>query len=71
MDATEARQGDVWGPNGIEPGWTVTVQFTDAEMNDLLANYDPNSGTSPGVAAARPVLRAILDRVKEVANAGS
>jgi hypothetical protein len=69
MDATEARQGDVWGPNGIEPGWTVTVQFTDAEMADLLANYDPSSGTSPGVTYCRPVLRAILDAVKEVNDA--
>jgi hypothetical protein len=37
------------------------VSVEEGELTRLLANYDPNSGTSPGVADARPVLRAILD----------
>jgi hypothetical protein len=38
-------------------------------MDDLLANYDAASATSPGVTYCRPVLRAILDAVKEVNDA--
>lgn len=38
-----------------------TLQFDVTELQRLLAAYDPTVGTSPGVADARPVLRAILD----------
>ena len=69
MEVTEARQTDVFGPNGIEQGWTVTVTYTDAEMADLLANYDPASGTSPSVTYCRPTVRAMLDAVKGVQSA--
>ena len=69
MLITEARPTDVWGDNGIEAGWTVTVTYTDAEMADLLANYDPSTGASPGVTYCRPTVRAVLDAVKEVQGA--
>jgi hypothetical protein len=69
MEVTEARQTDVFGPNGIEAGWTVIVTYTDAEMADLLANYDPASGTSPSVTYCRPTVRTILDAVKGATNA--
>jgi hypothetical protein len=39
----------------------VMSQFDVTELQRLLAAYDPTVGTSPGVADARPVLRAILD----------
>ena len=39
----------------------VPVLFLVAEVDRQLAAYDPASGTSPSVANARPVLRAILD----------
>jgi hypothetical protein len=42
------------------------VFIDDDELLRLLANYDPESGTSPSVADSRPVLRAILDKVSEV-----
>ena len=61
MEVPECKQGDVWGPNGVEPGWSLMVTFTDAEMSDLLANYDPASGTSPSVTYCRPIVRAMLD----------
>ena len=69
MEVTYAQQTDVFGPNGIEQGWTVTVTYTDAEMADLLANYDPASGTSPSVTYCRPTVRAMLDAVKGVQGA--
>jgi hypothetical protein len=49
----------------------VVLRFSQTEMDDLLANYDAVSATSPSVTYCRPIVRAILDRVKEVANAGS
>lgn len=49
-----------------EPGGQLTsvvVRIDKAELDRLLAAYDPNSSTSPSVSDARPVLRAILDAV--------
>lgn len=40
---------------------SFNVRFEQAELDRLLAAYDPNSGTSPGVSDARPVVRAILN----------
>lgn len=68
MEVTEASKTDVFGPNGIEQGWTVIVTYTDAEMADLRANYDPASGTSPSVVYCRPTVRAILDAVLATGN---
>ena len=64
--SSEAVRTDVWGPDGVEPGWSVTTTYTLAEMQRLLAAYDPASSTSPGVADARPVLRSQLNAVLEV-----
>lgn len=53
-------------PRDDEPGGvlhSIVIRVDEVELNRLLAAYDPNSGTSPGVADARPVLRAILDAV--------
>jgi hypothetical protein len=63
--SSEAVRTDVWGPDGAEPGWAVTTTYTLAEMQRLLAAYDPSVGTSPGVADARPVLRSQLNAVIE------
>ena len=41
----------------------VTLRISAAELDRILASYDPNSGTSPGVADCRPLVRAILDAV--------
>lgn len=49
-----------------EPGGRLTsvvVRIDQTELDRLLAAYDPGSGTSPSVADARPVLRAILDAI--------
>jgi len=35
-----------------------------SEVAELLANYDPTSGTSPSVTYSRPLSRAILDAIK-------
>ena len=55
----EGRQIDDVGTSGW--GTLFNVWIEEAELQRLLAAYDPSSGTSPGVADARPVLRAILN----------
>ena len=45
---------------------SVPVLFLVAEVDRQLAAYDPASGTSPSVANARPVLRAILDELAKL-----
>ena len=64
--SSEAVRADVWGPDGVEPGWSITTTYTLAEMQRLLAAYDPASGTSPTVGDSRPVLRSQLNAVLEV-----
>ena len=61
----ETRKSDVWSEEGCVSGWTVTVTYDDVEMAELLANYDPESSSSPLVAHCRPTVREILDKVKE------
>jgi hypothetical protein len=64
---TETRKSDVWSDGGeCVSGWTVTVTYTDAEVDELLLNYEPSSGSSPLVAYCRPTVREILDAVKAV-----
>ncbi len=45
----------------LEGAYIIPVIVTSAEAESLLAQYDPNSGTSPLVAVARPLARLILD----------
>ena len=47
-------------------GYMITVTLTEAEADDLLSRYDPASGTSPGVADARPIARVILNEIIEI-----
>jgi hypothetical protein len=53
-------------PETYGPGYAVTICYREAEMADLLANYEPASGTSPTVGPARATLRAILNAVLEL-----
>lgn len=56
-------------PDGVDIT-SVCVRVDQAELDRLLAAYDPGSGTSPSVADARPVLRAILDAVLAAQGGG-
>lgn len=41
--------------------WVVPVLVPIENVSELVANYDPDSGTSPLVAYSRPLARAIMD----------
>ena len=45
-------------------GFIIPIIIPLSEVGELLANYDPASGTSPGVTYSRPLSRAILDALK-------
>jgi len=44
-------------------GKEITVTFTEQEISDLLAVYDPASSTSPSVSYCRPIVKEILDAI--------
>ena len=45
-------------------GFIIPVIIPASAVPELLANYDPSSGTSPLVATARPLARVILDALR-------
>ena len=65
MEIVFAKRGDVWGPQGVTDGYSIEISWTDAEMADIQAGYDPLSSTSPAVSICRPIVRQILDALKE------
>lgn len=72
MSATTATYE--WTVPDAETGTPIVsfnVRFEKVELERLLAAYDPNSGTSPGVADARPVLRAILNASPALQGGGA
>jgi hypothetical protein len=67
MQVSSVLIGDLpVGPETYGPGYAVTICYSEAEMADLLASYDPASGTSPTVGPSRATLRAILNAVLEL-----
>jgi len=44
------------------PGCQLTV--TTAEMEEVLAGYDPASASSPPAATCREIARAVLDAIR-------
>jgi hypothetical protein len=66
MQVSSVLSGDLpLGNDSYGPGTAVTICFSQEELERLLAAYEPNSGTSPTIGDARPVLRAILNAVLE------
>jgi hypothetical protein len=64
MQVASVLRGDLpVHPETYGPGYAVTICYSEAEMADLLANYDPASGTSPAVGPSRATLRSILNAV--------
>jgi len=47
-----------------EEVYVIPILIPVSEVAELLANYDPASGTSPLVAYSRPLARAIMDALK-------
>lgn len=64
MNIIFSKKGDVWGPDGVTDGYTIEISWTEDEMAELQAEYDPASNVSPNETLGREVLRAILDKFR-------
>jgi len=58
-------KGDVWSDDGIASGYTIELQLTDAEVLEILSQYDAASATSPTAALSRSLTRTWLDALKD------
>jgi len=65
MNIIFSKKGDVWGPEGVTDGYTIEISWTEEEMATLQRSYDPTVGTSPATSICRPIVRQILDALKE------
>ena len=54
----------------IDDAISVKVIVSREDAQYFLDNYDPNSGTSPLVAEARPIARAVLNAIKKFIEEG-
>lgn len=63
--ASDCRRVEVStdGSEAQVPGFQVLVTVADA--TDVLAGYDPSSGSSPPAATCRGIARPILDAIRE------
>lgn len=69
MLVVDAKRGNIRiSEDANDDGWQIVICYSDAEMAELLVNYDAASGTSPSVTYCRPTVREILDAVKLVGN---
>ena len=50
--------------------YIISIVIPASEVAELLANYDPSSGTSPSVTYSRPLARTILDALKRKVEEG-
>ena len=48
----------------------LRVAIPTSEVQPLLDQYDPTSGTSPLVAVARPIARELLDELRRYTEEG-
>lgn len=60
VQTTDSADGEV----NEDGAYIVPVIIPAAQVAELLANYDPSSGTSPSVTYSRPLARSILDALK-------
>jgi len=64
MKIISAREAGVFDEQDVyQDGEEITLTFTDAELLELLAVYDPASSTSPSVSYCRPIVKEILDAI--------
>lgn len=68
-------QFTVENSDGIETvdldAFSIPVLIPISMVGELLAAYDPSSGTSPSVTYSRPLSRAILDALKRYVEEGN
>ena len=52
-------------PEVYRDGWAVTLVMSDDEVTELLAAYEPASGTSPSAADSRVIARTVAEALRQ------
>jgi hypothetical protein len=52
-------------PEIYREGWAVTLVMSDDEVTELLAVYDPSSGTSPSAGDSRVIARTVAEALRQ------
>ena len=52
-------------PEVYSDGWAVTLVMSDDEVTELLAAYEPASGTSPSAADSRVIARTVAEALRQ------
>jgi hypothetical protein len=52
-------------PEVYRDGWAVTLVLSDDEVIELLAAYEPSSGTSPSAAESRVIARTVAEALRQ------
>jgi len=68
MFVERVNKGHVQVEDGVyDEAFIVVLNMTEAEVQQLLAEYVPETTTTPGVTTCRPLVRGICAKLKEVA----
>jgi len=52
-------------PEVYRDGWAVTLVFSEDEVTELLAQYEPASNTSPSAADSRVIARTVAEALRQ------
>ena len=69
MESVQTKGADDGSVDEVE-AYIIPIVIPASEVAELLANYDPSSGTSPSVTYSRPLARTILDALKRKVEEG-
>jgi len=68
MFVDRVTKGHVQVEDGVyDEAFIVVLNMTEAEVQQLLSEYVPETTTTPGVTTCRPLVRSICAKLKEVA----
>jgi hypothetical protein len=69
MFIERVNKGHVQVEDGVyDEAFVVTLHLTEAEVQQLLSEYVPETATTPGVTTCRPLVRSICAKLKEHGN---
>lgn len=66
----EATTGNFQATDGVyDDGYALLVFLTNVEAQQLVAEYFPDTATTPGVTTCRPIVRSMCAAIKEKTDA--
>jgi hypothetical protein len=69
MFVERVSKGHVQVEDGVyDEAFVVVLNMTEAEVQQLLSEYVPETATTPGVTTCRPLVRSICAKLKAQDN---